>query len=179
MLLTLLKALDTADLMAVVKNMAMSPLDIDLILYAAIDNGEVEVDKEKNTIKALKEPVKIYYDPLLASKLVEIIKRYDKQKANITYNRLMQDVLAPGSPHGYPVHDFACTLYALENNLIVGYPKLNRYEIDVPEIKNKRPYNKYVFYTYLDHQEFGAKAINQYIEQWQKINLGLNKKSKK
>ena len=56
MLLTLIKALATNDLDIIVANIELPPIDIDVMLYEAQENSEIEIDKEKNTIKALKEP---------------------------------------------------------------------------------------------------------------------------
>ena len=88
MLLTLLDAIKTDDLKTVVGYLDMSPLDIDLLLYEAQENGEVEINKEKAKIKALKPAVDLYYDKVLAVKIIKIIKRYDDQEANITRSRL-------------------------------------------------------------------------------------------
>ena len=94
---------------------------------------------------------------------------YDKQEANITRSRLEKDAL--DGKYGYPVHDFLCTMYALEQGHVVGVPKLYKYEINVPAIKKKRPFNKFVFYTFLDHEEFGAKAVNKFIDEFAKLNV--------
>lgn len=166
MLLTLLRALNTTDLLEVVQNLSMAPLDIDLLLYDAAEAGEISIDKKKGKIKALKEPDTLYYDPDLWHKLRKIIQRYDEQGANITYNRLKEVTLGLGSMYGYPAHDFACTLYKL-----VEEDGVHKYEINVPAVKKKRPANKFVFYTFLDHQEFGAKAVNDFIDQMDKISV--------
>lgn len=171
MLTTLIKALDTTDLVKVVSHMALAPIDIDLILYKAQDDGEIEIDKKKSKIKLLKEPEDLYYNPDLVPKLVDIIQRYDMQGANITRARLEEVTLALNGKYGYLIHDFVCSMYALEQGKAYLYPKVNKYEISVPAIKKKRPYNKFVFYTFADHQEFGAKAANDFIDQWDKINV--------
>ena len=164
MLLTLLKALDTTDLMTVVKSLTLSPLDIDILLYDAQEAGEVEIDKEKGTITALKEPAYIYYDEVLANKLIKIMRKYDEQEANITRNRLEQITLDLVGGHGCTIQDFLCTLYALEQNTIPGMVQVNKYEISVPEIKKVRPANTFVFYTLTNHQEFGEKAVKEYVD---------------
>jgi len=174
MLLTLLKALDTTDLQKVVANISLAPLDIDLMLYDAQESKQIKIDKKKDTIKALGEPER-YYDAELAKKLAAIIRRYDEQEANITFNRLQELALGMGGLWGYRAHDFVCSLYALEQGW-TDLPKVNKYEISVPEIKNKRPANTFVFYTFFDHQEFGAKAVNAFIDEWQKIIIAENKK---
>lgn len=169
-LLTLLQALDTTDLRKVIARLSLSPLDIDLLLYDGQENGEIEIDKESGKITALKEPAHLYYDPELAIKLVKIIKRYDEQGANITRNRLEEVTLDLAGKHGYPIHDFVCTMYALEQGL-PEHPPVNKYEINVPEIKKQRPANTFTFYTLLDHQEFGAKAVSEFIDQFAKKSV--------
>ena len=176
MLPTLLKALDTTDLGRVVGYLSMAPIDIDLMLYEAQDNGEVEINKEKGTVKLLKEPEDIYYSVDLAPKLVKIIQRYDMQGSNITRSRLEEITLALNGKYGYPIHDFICTLYALTEGKVYLYPKVNKYDISLPEIKKKRPYHLFEFYTFLDHQEFGAKAVNAAIDQWSKLDTTSKKK---
>lgn len=170
MLLTLLGALNTTDLKQVAGHLSMAPLDIDLLLYKAQEDGDISIDKKKGKIKALKEEP-IYYDAALAQKLIAIIKQYDLQEANITRNRLEEITLALNGRWGYPIHDFICTLYALEQGVVPEQPKLYRYEIGVPEIKDKRPYNLFIFYTFLDHKEFGTKAVNDFVAQWDKLNV--------
>ena len=48
------------------------------------ENGEIEIDKENNTIKALKEPEYLYSDHKLYEKMMKLIAYYDGQEANIT-----------------------------------------------------------------------------------------------
>lgn len=163
MLLTLIKALNTSDLMKVLAHLSMAPIDIDLLLYKAIENGEIEVDRVKNKIKVLKEPDSLYYHPELAQKIKDIIKEYDKQEANITRNRLEFIVLDPQGRNGYKVHDFVCTMYAMVEN-----KEVNTYEITVPEIKGKRPFNRFNFYTFEDHQKFGKTGVDEFVAQFDK-----------
>ena len=168
MLLTLLKALDTTDLKKVIAHLSMAPIDIDLLLYEGQEKGEVEIDKEKGTITALEEPDDLYYSVSLVAKLVKIIEQYDKQGANITRTRLEQITLDLVGKYGYPIHDFICTMYALEKGKAHLYPKVNKYDISVPAIKKKRPANTFTFYTFTDHQEFGAKAVKEFIDSFGK-----------
>jgi len=157
----------------VISHMAMAPIDIDLILYGSKEDNSVVLDKEKGVIKVLKEPDTLYYDRELAGKLIKIVEQYEKQDSNITLSRLEKDVLDGGF---YPVHDLVCTLYALEQGKAFGYPKLNKYEISVPAIKKPfRPANTFIFYTLLDHQEYGSKAVNDFIAQWDKLNTEKKK----
>lgn len=159
MLLTLLKSLATNDLDIIVANIELPPIDIDVMLYEAQENGEIEIDKEKNTIKALKEPEYLYSNHKLYKQITKLIAYYDAQEANITKSRLEGIVLNPGG-FGYPRHDFICTLFCIEEDA-----KVKKYEIKVPKTK-KRPEHTFEFYTFLDHQEFGAKAVNDFIDRF-------------
>lgn len=162
MLLTLIKALGTDELIEVVKRISLAQIDIDVMLYEAQEAGAVEIDKEKGKIKALKEPETPYYNEKLLSQIKKIIRFYDQQEANITRTRLENIVTDPMGIHGYPVHDFYCTMYYLDESGAV-----NKYSIDVPK-KGQRPAHTFEFYTYLDHQEFGARDVNNFIDQYDK-----------
>lgn len=164
MLLTLLKALNTSDLEKVVKILSnsMAELDIDVMFYEAQEAGEIEIDKKKNKIKALKEPGTLYYNEKLLSQIKKIIRFYDQQGANITRNRLEMTAASPMSLSGYPMVDVYCTMYYLDES-----GEVNKYELTVPKL-GKRPFNRFQFYTFVDHQEFGAKAVNDFIAQFDK-----------
>lgn len=162
MLLTLLKALNTEDLTKVITSLGLCALDIDVLLYEAQERGEVEIDRKKGIIKALKELEELYYNEKLLEQIKKIIHFYDGQGANITRNRLGMVAVDPMGKYGYAEHDFECTMFYLDE---AG--DVNKYEIDVPK-KGKRPANRFEFYTFLDHQEFGAKAVNNYIDQFKK-----------
>lgn len=162
MLLTLIKALGTDDLIEVIKRISLAQIDIDVMLYEAQESGAVEIDKEKGKVKVIKDPETIYYNEKLLSQIKKIIRFYDQQEANITRSRLENIVTDPVGIHGYPIHDFYCTMYYLDESGVV-----NKYSIDVPK-KGERPAHTFEFYTYLDHKEFGAKAVNNFIDQFSK-----------
>lgn len=165
-----MKALQTTDLKVVVGCLSLAPIDIDLLLDEEQAKGNVSVDRKKAKITALKEPESLYYDPALAGKISTLVRRYDSDGENITFSRLEQLVLDPAGTNGYPTHDFLCAVYALKVGAIPGQPPVKTYEIKVPEIKNKRPGHTFEFYTFLDHQEFGAKIANGFIDQWAKLS---------
>jgi hypothetical protein len=162
MLLTLLKALNTEKLDEVIGAMQMAALDIDVMLYDAQKRGQIEIDREKNKIKALTEPENFYYNEKLLEQLKKLIGFYDEQGANITRNRLGLVAVDPMGGHGYTTHDFECTMLYLDES-----GEVNKYEIDVPK-KGKRPANKFEFYTFLDHQKFGEEAVEKFIDQFKK-----------
>lgn len=160
MVTTLLRALNTNKLDILVANMEMPPIDIDVMLYEAEEAGEVKIDRKKNTIEVIADKGFNYQNVALRGKVEQLIHFYDKQEANITKSRLEGVILDPARNFGYPLHDYYCTMYALEQD-----GEVKTYELSVPEIKNKRPYRNFKFYTYLDHQEFGARAVNNFIDQ--------------
>lgn len=164
MLPTLIKALNTDDTLKIVSHLSLPPIDIDLLLYEGQESGVLEVSKDKKKIKLLKNPTELYYNSELLDKIKSIIKHYDRQEANITYNRLFEiacNLNHPNEKYGYLKHDFVCTMYYLEESGDVNF-----YQINVPAIKDKRPYNEFKFYTFLDHQEYGAKAVSDFIDQF-------------
>lgn len=164
MLLTLIKALDTNKLIDVVGSISLPPIDIDLMLYNAQENGFIELSEDKQKLTVLKDTDEVYYDAGLLNKIRNIIRHYDRQEANITYNRLFEIVCNlnhPNERYGYAIHDFVCTMYQVDNS-----SDIKTYEIEVPEVKDKRPYNKFKFYTFVNHQEFGARAVNDFIDQF-------------
>lgn len=164
MLLTLLKVLGSDRLDVLVASLAMPPLDIDVLLYEAQENGDIEIDKEKGTVKALREAEHPYYNQRLYEQITKIIRFYDQQDANITRSRLEVVALDPNGSYGYSDADFLCTMHYLENE-----GNVNHYETKVKGNKKKnRPAHTFKFYTYLDHQEFGAKAVADFIAQFDK-----------
>lgn len=158
MLLTLIKALKTDNLDIVVSNFELCPLDIDVLLYEAQASGEVEIDKEKNTIKALKEPEELYYDQKLYDQIIKIVGFYDGVESNITRSKLEGIALDPSGGNGYKRHDLVCTLYFIEENA-----KVKKYEINMPK-KGDRPEHTFTFYTLTDHQKFGQEAVDRFIK---------------
>lgn len=170
MIPTLILALGSGNLQEIVKHLSLSPLEIDVALYDGQFNGEIEVDKAKGVVRILKKPEILYFNHELEEKILKIIGYYNEQMADITLSRLEQDALDPIGGNGYKRHDLDCTLYKLEQE-----GKINRYEISVPAIKKVRPENKFIFLSRTDHQEFGSKAVNDFIAQWDKLNTEKKK----
>lgn len=162
MLLTLMKALNTSKLDHIVSRLALSPLDIDVLLYEAQEAGDVEIDLKKRKIKALREPDVLYSDPHLLSQMRKLIAYYDAQDANITKTRLEMVALDPAGEHGYPKHDFICSLYVLEQQ-----EDVKTYSISVPKTK-EHPAHTFQFYTFLDHEKFGEEAVTEFKKQFEK-----------
>lgn len=162
MLLTLMKALNTTKLDKIIPYMAIAPIDVDVLLYEAQENGDVEIDLKKRKVKALKEPETLYSDPSLLMQMRKLIAYYDKQEANITKTRLEMVVLDPAGTNGYPLHDFICSLYVLEQQ-----EDVHTYSISVPKTKD-HPSHTFEFYTFLDHEKFGQEAVNDFKKQFEK-----------
>lgn len=160
MLLTLLKALDTTDLEKVVGNLDMAPIDVDVMLYDAQEAGDIEVDRNKNKIKALSEPDALYSNSALLTQMRKLISYYDKQSANITKTRLEMICLDPMGKNGYLNQDVICTLYVLEHQ-----DDIRKYDITVPK-KKTRPEHTFEFYTFVEHQDFGKEAVDNFIKQF-------------
>lgn len=165
MLLTLLKALNTTDIKMIAEHLGMSRLDADLLIMDAEQDGLVEIDREKNKIKPLVEVVEDYYNAELLDKIRRIVHHYDRQEANITKTMLVNIAASVDNRFGYPLHDIACTLYVIDQGAVEG---LRTYSLTVPEIKDKRPYHKFDFYTFLDHNDFGQTAVDNFIAEFEK-----------
>src|SRR5690606_21075773 len=114
MLLTLLKALNTTDIKMVAEHLGMSRLDADLLIMDAEQDGLVKIDRKKNKIKPLVEVTEDYYNAELLDKIQRIVRHYDRQEANITKTMLVNIAASINNRFGYPLHDIACTLYAIE-----------------------------------------------------------------
>lgn len=157
-----MKALNTGKLDRIVSCLALAPIDVDVLLYDAQENGDVEIDLKRRKIKALREPETFYSNTALLIQMRKLIAYYDKQEANITKTRLEMVVLDPAGTNGYLIHDFICSLYVLEQQ-----EDIKKYSISVPKEKN-RPAHTFEFYTFLDHQKFGQDAVNDFKKQFEK-----------
>lgn len=160
----LLKTLKTNKLSEVVANIDGAPLDINIAIWDAIDNGEIEVDEEKDRITALKE-AELWHDEELTTKILKVIRHYTKNETNITRGNLFKYLKDPMTMQGYNTHDYLMSLqYLIDTGVI------KEYEVSVPEIKKKRPYHKFVFLCLPqnDNEEWNAKAVNNWIENWEK-----------
>lgn len=165
----LTKALNTNKFSTVIKNLELPPIDIDLMIYDELGEGVIKIDKKKDRI-TLTDPESVHppFDNSLLNKIKRIIRNYDEQDANITFQRLSALVTPVDTPFSYKRHEFIIAMYNLES--VEG---IHKYERIVPEIKDVRPYNKFVFYTFLDHERFGDEAVEAYIKMW-----GSEKKKK-
>lgn len=162
--LYLIKCLDSKKLSDLTAAMDMAPLDLNLTIWKAIDDGEIEIDEEKDRVKALKE-AEAWHNPDLASKLIRVFQHYAENEANITRGKLGSYMKDPMTGQGYPIHEFVMTLQYL-----IDQGTIEEEVISVPEIKNKRPYHRFVFLCLPgnDNQEWNAKAVNKWIADFEK-----------
>lgn len=108
----LTKVLDTTDLNEIVGNFDAPALDMNLAIWAGEEAGEIETDREKDTIKILKE-VQPDSDPDLRNKILRIIQHYAKNEANITRGRLNTQIKDPTNGRGYAWHEYICAVQHL------------------------------------------------------------------
>lgn len=163
-LLYLLKALKTEKLSDVVANIDEAPIDINITIWDAIENGDVEVDEEKDKIKALKKP-ELWHHEELTSKILRVMRHYAKNETNITRGTMYQFTKDPMTMKGYKTHEYLMSLqYLIDTGVI------EEYTVSVPEIKKKRPYHRFVFLCLPDNpnEEWNAKAVNKWIANWEK-----------
>ena len=162
-LLYLLKILKTNKLSELVANMDLPPLDINLAIWEAIDNGEIEIDEDKDRVKALKD-AEPWQNPDLATKLIRVFQHYAANQANITRGRLNGYIKDPATEQGYKWHEYIMTLqYLIDNGQVVEEV------ISVPKV-GKRPYHKFAFLCLpgQNNQEWNARTINQWIDTFAK-----------
>lgn len=162
--LYLLKCLDSKKLSDLTAAMDMPPIDLNLTIWKAIDDGDIEIDEEKDRVKALKD-AEAWHNPDLASKLIRVFQHYADNEANITRGKLSSYMKDPMTGHGYPIHEFVMTLQYL-----IDQGTIEEQVISVPEIKNKRPYHRFVFLCLPgnDNEEWNSKAVNKWIADFEK-----------
>lgn len=163
-ILYLLKCLETNKVSELVANIDAPLLDINLALWDAERAGEIEVDYEKDRIKVLGEAVP-NRDADLSDKIMRAVEYYVSKEMNLTVGKLTTWVKNQGSDHNYLYHDYICTLQSL-----IDSGQLLEEIVTVPEVKNKRPYHKFVFLCLPgnDNENWNAREINKWIERFEK-----------
>lgn len=166
-ILYLLKTLKSDKLSDLTATMDMPPLDMNLAIWDSLDKGEIEIDEEKDKVKALKE-AETWYSPELATKLIRVLQHYTANEANITRGRLNSYMKDPLTSIGYPLHEYLMTLQHL-----IDQGQVEEEVISVPAIKGKRPYHKFVFLCLPgnDNQEWNAKAVNKWIADFENTKV--------
>lgn len=164
-ILYLLKCIDSNKLSDLTAAIDMPPIDLNLAIWGAIERGEIEIDENKDRVKALKDDAEAWHNPDLASKLIRVFQHYAENEANITRGRLSSYMKDPVTGQGYPIHEFVMTLQYL-----IDQGTIEEEVISVPELKGKRPYHRFVFLCLPgnDNQEWNAKAVNKWIADFEK-----------
>lgn len=165
-ILYLLKILDTSKLSELVAVIDLPPLDMNLALWGAIDAGEIEIDEDKDRVKALKE-AEAWHEPDLSNKLLRVIQHYAKNESNITVGRLNSYMKDPASGVGYKVHEYLMSMqYLIDNG------QVTEDMISVPKTP-KRPYHKFVFLCLPENPnaEWNAKAVNKWIANFESTKV--------
>lgn len=159
----LLKILDTNKLSELVANLDLPPIDINLAIWDAVKAGQIEIDEEKDRIKALVPP-EITFDSDLASKLLRVMQHYEQKELNITRGRLNSSIKDPVTNKGYPYHEYLMALhYLIESGQII------QEVVSVPKA-GERPYHKFVFLCFPDNpnEEWNKGEVNKWIASFAK-----------
>jgi len=161
----LIKILGTKKLSDLVANIDLPFLDINLLIDDAIADGQIEVNKSKDTVQALVEP-EITFDSDLANKLLRTMQHYWASEKNITRGRLTSLVKNAGSQFNYPYHEYLMALQYLVDSKQVE----EQIEVIEKDKKTKRPRHVYVFYQSPDNpnEDWNKKIINNWVANWNK-----------
>lgn len=161
----LVKILGTNKLSDVVGNLDLPFLDINLLLDDAVQDGQIEIDKKKDKIKALVEP-EVTFDSDLANKLLRTMQHYWASETNISRGRLTSLVKNAGSQFNYPYHEY---LMALQYLIDSGQVEEEVVVIEKDK-KSKRPRHTYVFFQSPENpnEEWNRRVVNKWIENWNK-----------
>lgn len=160
-ILYLLKILKTNKISELVQNIDLPPIDINLAIWDAIKNGEVEVDEQKDRIKPLKE-AEVSFNSDLATKLIRVIQHYASKEINVTRGTLNSVIKDPSTDRGYPWHDYMTSLqYLIDSGQVLEM------EVSVPK-SGDRPYHRFVFLCLPDNdnEEWNSREVNKWIANW-------------
>ena len=138
-------------------------LDINLAIWDAVKNGDVEVDEEKDRITPLKD-AEVTFDADLANKLLRTMQHYAARETNITRGRLNTLVKNTGTEFNHLWHDYIMALQYL-----IDSGQIEEQVISVPKTKS-RPYHKFVFLCFKDNpnEEWNSREVNNWIANWEK-----------
>jgi hypothetical protein len=155
----LLRILETDKVSELVQNIDLAPIDINLQIWAAIEEGYVEVDEQKGTIKPLVTHIPSC-DRALADKLLAVITHYASKQLNVTRGVLNSTVKDPMSGKGYAWHEYLMALQWL-----IDTKRVEESVVSVPKT-GKRPYHKFVFLGLPDNpnEEWNAREVNKWID---------------
>lgn len=159
----LLKILDTNKLSELVENIDLPFIDLNLAIWDAVKAGQIEIDEEKDRVKALVEP-EITFNTDLASKLLRVMQHYQAKETNITRGRLTNLVKNAGSQFNYPYHEYLMALQYL-----IDSDQVQQEAVSVPKA-GKRPYHKFVFLQFPDNpnEDWNRNEVNKWIASFNK-----------
>jgi hypothetical protein len=162
-ILYLLKILNTNKISELVANIDAPFLDINLAIWDAVKNGDVEVNEEKDKITPLKNH-EVSFDSDLANKLLRVVQHYNARETNITRGRLNSLVKNTATEFNHKWHDYIMALQYL-----IDSGQVEEQVITVPKT-NKRPYHKFVFLCIADNpnEEWNSREVNKWIANWEK-----------
>lgn len=163
----LAKCLETNKLSDLIGVIDLVPLDLNLVLDEAVDSGEMEINREKDSFKILVENPDPYYNPELTNKLLRTIQNYHKRGTNPTRGRLNTLIKDPmGMYPGYLTHEYIMSMqYLVDSGQVVEEI------VDLPAVKKKRPAHKFVFIgdpNNPHNAEWNARSVNKWIAQYEK-----------
>lgn len=161
--LYLLKILNTNKISELVANIDAPFLDINLAIWDAVKNGDVEVDENKDIITPLKNH-EVSFDADLSQKLIRVMQHYNERETNITRGRLNSLAKSTGTDFNYHWHDYLMALQYL-----IDTEQIEEHVISVPQTK-KRPYHKFVFLCFKDNpnEEWNNREVNNWIANWER-----------
>lgn len=162
-ILYLLKILKTNKLSELVANIDAPFLDINLAIWDAAKNGEVEINEDKDRITPLKKH-EITFDADLATKLLRTMQHYSSRETNITRGRLNNLVKNNATEFNYRWQDYLMALQYL-----IDSKQIEEQVISVPKT-DKRPYHKFVFLCFKDNpnEEWNSREVNKWIANWER-----------
>lgn len=159
----LLKILDTNKLSELVANIDLPPLDLNLAIWDAEKAGQIEVDIDKDRVKALTEP-EISFDSDLANKLLRVMQQYQSKQINVTRGRLNNMIKDPVTGLGYGYHEYLMALHYL-----VDSNQIEEEVMSVPKAAD-RPYHKFVFLQFPENpnEDWNRAEVNKWIANFNK-----------
>lgn len=166
----LLKTLNTTKLAELVAHMDLPPLDVNIALWESIENGEIEMDEKEGKVRLLidvETPVNMTQEELeLREKIMKVVRHYHNQELLVTRGRLVSYMKEPSTGIGYKMHSYLMALQSL-----IDDGEIVEHVVSVPEVKKKRPFNRFVFLPLPNNpntEEWAAKAVNKWIAQFEK-----------
>ena len=162
-ILYLLKVLETNKISELVAEIEAAPLDIDLALDDAVEAGEVEVNRDKDYIAPLKEPVPSC-NRELADKILRVMQHRANKQINITRGKLNGLIKDPMSGRGYDWHDYITTVQYL-----IDTGEAEQLEVSVPQ-NGDRPYHNFAFLCLPENpnEEWNSREINKWMSLFDK-----------